>query len=347
MTMILLSDDRFHARSSNPYWNESGWFSCAIPERNVNAWIYIWHRPNMNLSAGGLDIWDDTGEHPYTNLFSETDEHQELPPGADMFDCHLRNGFTIESIELQKRYRIRFDTDDLNLDLQWEGLCEPIEMVPPPGQDVNPILREFLTLEKDTGLRQGHYEQPGRMTGKIVLAGEELDVDCFAIRDHTWAPRVFTRPPRGGYAWAIASRNSMFFAPGASMLPHDEDPIAGTTEIIPAGWYVEDGKLGRIVEGERRIPERGPDGRPLVETIEAVDEFGRTLSARGVCQNWFHWLRYSTLHIWGTLARWEFNGQQAWGEIHDYMTLRQNRRLMKALQEGGVQAPAMEAVAPS
>ena len=45
----LSQADRFCAQpSSDPYWNESSWFSFSIPERKFHGMIYYFFRPNMN-----------------------------------------------------------------------------------------------------------------------------------------------------------------------------------------------------------------------------------------------------------------------------------------------------------
>src|SRR4026208_818969 len=46
---IVPEDDSwaFHQRPTDPFWNESGLFGFMIPERRIDGYFYVWHRPNM------------------------------------------------------------------------------------------------------------------------------------------------------------------------------------------------------------------------------------------------------------------------------------------------------------
>jgi hypothetical protein len=77
--MTQPGDDSFHPRSSTPYWNESAWFGFMIPERRIDGWVYMWHRPNMGLSAGGAALWDPTFEDTYSCLLYHLDPNCSLP----------------------------------------------------------------------------------------------------------------------------------------------------------------------------------------------------------------------------------------------------------------------------
>jgi hypothetical protein len=87
------------------------------------------------------------------------------------------------------------------------------------------------------------------------------------------------------------------------------------------------GVLGELVSGERRILERGVDGRPLRVLIDATDEFGRKLLAEGRCRNWLKWPAYVDMFTWWSLAEWEFDGEKGWGEEAETLGFRLLRRL--------------------
>jgi hypothetical protein len=296
-----------------------------IPERKMSGFSYIYHRPNMNLSAGGAALWDPTGEEIYDCLYYEFDHHQHLREGANMFDCTLRNGLSFQPIELLKSYHMVFKgRKGYEFDLTWDSIMEPHELKPLDPGTVNPGV---------VGFGSGHYEQGGRMRGTVTLDGETLEVDSWSMRDHTWGPRTREGALRGAWPWAIASETSSFQLFAMSDLAPDENPIAGTTERVVGGWYTKDGVVGDLVSGVRRVVERGDDGRPLREVIDATDHLGRTLHAEGRCETCFKWTAFVEWFDWWSLCRWEFDGQEAWGEAHDYLTFRQVSRFLRSLRK--------------
>ena len=325
--MILPEDDRFHRGSPDPYWNESSWFSIHIPERKANGFVYFYHRPNMKLSAGGAALWDPSGEDTYNCLFYEWDEHQALPADAEMFDFALRDGtgLTVELKEPLTSYHFAFRGDGCQLDLTWEAIIAPVEMM---HGSVNPGLESWGT---------GHYEHWGRMTGVFELEGEVFDIACYSMHDRSWGPRNGGSPAtltrRGGFDFAAASESNFFTSMAVSPIPRNDDPIAGTAEPVVFGFYNRDGVLGRLVGGEHRVVERGYQGRPLRVVIEAEDDLGRSLHAVGEPQSFLKWHAYINVYSWQCLGRWEFDGQVGWGELDDYCTVRQNRRFQRSLQK--------------
>ena len=44
------------------------------------------------------------------------------------------------------------------------------------------------------GGSQGHFEQTGRVTGRIRLGDEQWDVDAYGVRDKSWGPRTWQAP---------------------------------------------------------------------------------------------------------------------------------------------------------
>ena len=326
-------DDKFHPRNDNPYWNESSFLTCVIPERMITLMFYVWHRPNMNLTSTEVAVWDPSAGNEYDCLWYEIDQHQHLEPGSDMYEFASRNGTIVETLELGKTFRLRYEQPGCSIDAMWDAIAEPVESLPVRGR-ANPIIDEWLVVDhRAGGLRTGHFQQAARMRGTITLDGETIEFDAPAHRDHTWGPRDLKNPvPRGGWAWAVDTDGHHFCAPAVSPLPSREDPVLDTIDVIDnGGWYVRDGKLGSIVSGERRVPERGADGRPLLEVIDAVDEHGRKLHAEGRPVSWFNWTGFRSYYDWFCTAQWEFDGVTAWGQIHDYVTYNQRRRLLTAI----------------
>jgi hypothetical protein len=318
---IHKEDESFHERNDSPYWNESAWFSFMVPERKLDGWVYMYHRPNMKLSAGGIGLWDPSGQEIYDCLYYNLDEHQALPDGADMHDFTLRNGLTARTVEPLKQYQFSFDGDGCQAELTWTALMEPHEL-----NRKSPGLAEWGTSHGR------HYDQAGLMTGHVVVEGEEILIDGPAIRDHTWGPRGEDRPaPKMGYDWAILSERASFQTFAPSRLGARENPELGVAYPVTAGWYTRDGKIGTVVSGERRVLERGPDGRPRKVAIDAKDDLGRNLNALGTCENLLNWPCYGWAFEYWCLTRWEFDGLTAYGEVNDHYPLQELRYFKRSL----------------
>lgn len=317
--MIKPADDYFHPRNDDPHWNESGWFGFNVPERKINGWLYMYHRPNMNYTLGGVAVWDPSGEQTWDCLFHDWHHTMALEPGANMFDFKAENSLTVECVRPLQQFRFGYDAEGCQLELEWNAFMEP------------PAHSGLASIAKDWG--GGHFEQGGRMKGRVILdslGGEELEINCWSNRDHSWGPRRITpQTPRGDFPWAIASENHAFHLTVRGELDPADDPVDGSVESILCGWYMRDGEVAAVNSGTRRCVERGADGRPIRVVLEATDSLGREFKAEGKCVNWLHWPGYPHYFQWWSLAEWQFDGVTAWGDISDWYPTHQSRRWLR------------------
>ena len=319
--MVLPEDDSFHPRSSDPWWNESAWFSFMAPERDLSGFAYMYHRPNMGYSVGAIGIWDPSGDQDHNCLFYDWCEPSPFAPAADMFDFTLHNGLSVQCLEPLRCFRIGYENTayyggaGCALELVYEGLLPPQDSGTPDGQ---------------TEWSIGHYEQAGRMRGQIELHGERIDIDCYSLRDHSWGPRKLVNNTRGHFPWAIVSAASGFAVWARADLNPDVDPVHGTTERVVGGWYLRDGEFGELLEGICRVAERDRQGRPMVVVTEATDHLGRTLNAEGEMRNHLHWRGYPWLSMWWSQAVWSLDGQTGFGEHQDFVPVQLRRKVARA-----------------
>jgi len=308
---IVPEDDswKFHRRPDDPFWNESGLFGFMIPERKIDGYFYVWHRPNMNVTSAGVAIWDERGCETHNCLYSEWFHFNPMSPDTDMFDFDLANGMKCRLLEPLKRYRLTYASDEFSLDLLWEGAYPP------------PNLHYDNTAEQGFDVYGGvHYEQLGHVTGTLVLHGEELEVDCHHFRDHSRGPRPgpLRNLPGGGFDHGWASEHTAFAV--TTVRPDPKAPVMSPSIDRPGyGHFIKDGVLGRVVGGERQVLERAPDGRPLRVALRLEDENGRELHATARVQNCLKW--YSLWHMQWCLAQWEIDGQPGWGECQDWFDI--------------------------
>lgn len=335
-TTIDPSDDSFHPRTDDPWWNESSFLTFRVPERNLMGMLYHYFRPNQNTFMGGPFIWDDTGADMSTCLFTGWDWHQPIPEGAEMFDHRLESTFECRTIKPFEEYRYLYDGLECKYDLVYRASREPYYQREVEGSkdEVRDGMADLMTDAKGD-VTTGHYEQYGVMNGTLEIYGERVELrDSVCLKDRSWGPRKVLIPmdkKRVGYASAMASPDHAFHVWAISDLPWDEDPMVDTTEGIVSGYYVKDGERGEVLSGTRRCLERGEDGRPVREVIEATDTLGRELYAEGESTGCvLRWPGcYGDYMVFIVLMKYTLgDATDVPGEVQDYHAFRTYRRFM-------------------
>jgi hypothetical protein len=319
-----LEDPLFGNWDRSGWFNESGWFNFNVPERNIDGLLYVHHRPNHTVTWAGMCVWDDTGHYFNDCLWADWGLHP-TPETDKVFDFSLKTGLTYEMVEPLKTYRFRNHPDGWNhsvpgefeAELEWNAFIGPQE-----GNKVA-IPDEWKQWFA------GHYEQFGRMTGYLQIKDERIEVDCYAARDRSFGPHDMNNVGRGDQAWGIANEELGFFAYAVSDVDPTTDPLFGTTEPLVGGWYLADGKVGTVVEGERTATDRHPDTRMISQVITARDDLGREFRAEGNCTNHLFFDGFAECWWWWGLMRWQINGVDAIGETIDNMTSRMWQRIMR------------------
>src|SRR5262245_15144391 len=296
------ADEIFHPAGEDPWWNESGWFGFAVPERDINGFVYYFHDVRTGISGGGPALWDPSGEQVYDCLFYDWRWHQPPTGPVDFRDFTLPNSLGHQVLEPMRRYRLSYSQLGLELDLEWTALMEPHE------------------LGHGSAAGPRHFDQPGRMHGTATLNGERLDVDCYSLRDRTWGPHRPGARRSGDYLWAIASSESHWHAITVAGKQSGSDAVIG-------GYLVRDGELGELVKGTRRVVER-KSGAPARVLLEADDDRGRTLDAEGEVRTALRWLGWPGRLTFWTLTDWRWDGIQGWGEDQEFFAREQVRSVI-------------------
>lgn len=323
---VSVEDDRLHPRSTDPWWNESSFTTFRIPERKLFGILYHYVRPNQNTVMAGPWFVDPSGDEMSTCLYNGFDWHMALPEGADMFDFSLENSYSIQTLVPQRSYRHTYRAPGCEFDLTFHADRAPVAMQS-AGESVNVGMRDFVQDVEQQAT--GHYEQTGVMEGTLVIEGERIEVtDAAVIKDRTWGPRrilIGQQKPRGSYTFARANKESAFQAFAMSALPWKDDPLVGAADPVAHGFYVKDGVTGHLTGGTRMVLERRPDGTPVREVIDAVDEHGRRLYAEGEVVSLLKWHSpYGGVMTYWCYENWSFDGfDAAPGELQDWMMGRQ------------------------
>jgi hypothetical protein len=288
------SDDNFHFDQMSDRWwiTETAWFAFCNPERKLGGWLYSMFRPNIGTVAGGAWVWDDSAQVPWEVPYSANYTALQMPRDQQLTDITLPTGVSIKMLEPLMRYKLGFeDAGKLTVDLEFNAVMPPR------------ALRKGDSSFKNLS----HFDQFGHVNGQIVLHGETILIDCYAIRDRSWGPRPEHRPGKSAYVTGIASPDDAFLA--VTKWNDETNPVA-------YGFMIRDGKTGDLVSG-RRIVERCPEhGWVTKITIEARDEFGRDLHAVGERLSGIIINRHSFIDSNGLIA-WTINGKRGHGEDQD------------------------------
>jgi hypothetical protein len=339
-SILIPEDDRFHDAGDDPTWNESAWWGFLIPELNLMAGVHLHHRPNMNLLAQKVLLWDGNdgrGEEVYDCIHNDTFQVQPEslagPVSPNNFSSAL--GVTVRAIEKWKRYAISYQQHGLVMDLEFEAIM-PVFSTPYAG-----LVREW-------GINS--YQQAGRMTGTIRLHGTEVTVDGPAHRDRSWGPRNFADGPeiflRHQWQWAVSLEGSglaVNLTTVADLLPREEVPDKRDTpfrtpkpefgpERVTNGLLYRDGIVSRVVEANYDVLERRSDGLPSEVAMRGTDELGREFSAHGVAKNYLKRCSPPGIFASCSLVEWAFeDGHHAWGQLAEVLPQDMGRRFFRTL----------------
>lgn len=307
------ADDDWHAHSPHWWETETAWFTFNVPERQLCGSLYVKARTVQETCDGGAWVWDDS---PADALYDNQPAGLPFPGlGGDLRSLSAPNGVAITMLEPLMRYRTTYsDPGKFEADLLHEGIMAPHS---------HPIGAWPYWNSR-------HFDQHMHTTGTIVLAGETIPVDCYAIRDRSWGPRpegptpsdkklergswTFNdRPARASLPYSVsymyAARDARHaWLVGTSPLVDDDGRLSDDLEP-GSGYLLRDGTYAPLIRGHREtVIDPGHKWVTNVH-IEAVDALGRTLVTDG-----------ELLSRWGSrpggcaLFRWTWDGGVGYGE---------------------------------
>lgn len=297
--------DRFSDNmSDHAHWNESVWFSFSIPEQRKHGFIHYYFRPNMGLLNGGPVLWDQTGTQVWNCLYYNWSHLQACPPGAEKFNMRAPNSLAVKVLEPAARYAIHYDNDDFVVDLEWSA--------------IGPIHQLKSKSAAQQAAHQYHMEQPGRMTGTISLDGKAHAVNCYSMRDTSFGTRIYDKSSAGGYFWGIAEHSAF----------HAIAKGTGPRQDVVGGFLWKDNLLGSLVAGTRNVEEYSRFG-PRRVVLDAVDEHGRKISAKGSIDEGLIFTGYTDRTVVWSLLEWDCDGVTHWGDNQEFCNSLRFRRIAR------------------
>ena len=302
-------DDGFHFDEMGDRWwmTETAWFSFCKPEIGLGGWVYTMVRPNIGTVSGGCWIWEPGAHQPWEVPYYSNLTVMPLDRSSDLRDVELRNGASIKMLKPLKKYQVGYkDGDLINLDLTFDAVMPPRPMAKNDGS--------FQKLS--------HFDQFCKVTGRLTLHGDDIAIDCYAIRDRSWGPRPEHRPGRSAYVSGISDPSRCFL-----VVTKWNDPDSA----ISNGFFTLDGVTANMISGQRRVV-RNDEGLVETITLEGKDDLGRLLHAEGRRLSGIIINRHSFIDSNG-LIEWSINGVRGHGEdqdmwpVHEWARFRGKGRL--------------------
>lgn len=349
-TPFLPEDDDFHqSPDNNPFWAETTWWSFNVPEHKLGGWLHAQFNTNRGTVTWRVYVWDPSGAQPDEVRYFRMEADVPMDdPAPDLRDITIPGGFSVRMLRPLRDYHIDF-TDpatDFAIHLEFEGVHDPRRYT--PGE---PPFMEHT-----------HLDQLGHVTGELVLAGDRIPIDCYSIRDRSWAPRGGPSPANttpagsmsakgsdetarirhpGGPRWREIERERgrgriqyIFGHAGADVgflaFARVADGDAAGWSPLNHGWLLKDGHFERLDKSASRMRNhRDPvTGWSAHMDVRLTDLSGRSMDAEG----------FTVSHICErsggstALMRWEFDGRIGWGEDQDIWHPRHFARMLDALQ---------------
>ena len=299
-------DDMFHPRTDDRWWTETWWNAWFVPERKIIGYFYPVFRHNIGVQFGGVVVYDGRGDLEWEVPVFDYDWHQEIPDGLDLRDAELANGMTIKCLEPARRYELGYKSRDLELHLEVEAVIKP------------------LVTNGTPPFNKGHIDQICRFTGEMVLEGETIPIDCYAMRDRSWGPRQDGRQPTVGYNYGTADPDNAFLAVSQCK---SVDVWNITTGLPRPRWGVVAGQLRPAFRSRATTKATRYRWRSRAPTSSAATSRPR---GRAVNNNVFK--TYPSMLCWNSLMEWHCDGWQGWGEDQDCWLPRRWREYRAALQ---------------
>ena len=192
-----MSDELMHPVGDHPAWSESYYFNFVDPDSKIGMFTRMGFRPGNGWADALHVIYLEGRRVAFT--YGRRDIEKDL----SRYDGDLAAGsLRLECIEPHQLWEIAYqgpaqDVADAEVLLtrskeRPEGWFTPAEL------DMA-VRFECLTPPHFAARGEhGHFEQSGRVSGSISLAGQRWEVNGYGVRDKSWGPRDWGAGSGGG-----------------------------------------------------------------------------------------------------------------------------------------------------
>jgi hypothetical protein len=174
-------DDLRHRAPEGGRMRDSLCWNLIVPEEELGmqAYTFVNHRGRAGYN---VCVWGGPSEPVVL-------QHLGQVGPEDDFDDWSLAGLSVRQPELRRTAVVAFDGEAVSLEYEFEALHEAFSYRQNPGG-----LPPWFA--------QNRFEQAGRVTGVLEVAGRRVEFDRIAHRDHSWGPRDWGMPQH--WKWLLA-----------------------------------------------------------------------------------------------------------------------------------------------
>lgn len=172
-TPEAVSLDLNHQPNDDPFWQESWYFNFSDPETGVWGLTRIGYRPSKGVADGLLlALIDGEPRVLYAPLSRPLTSSKVV---INPLELIRTNGLEYRCDEALVRWRLTARTPRLDFDVTF---------------DAENSAHVFPKMESGkASAASDHYEQSGKVTGKLRIGDTERSINGRGQRDHSWGPR--------------------------------------------------------------------------------------------------------------------------------------------------------------
>lgn len=285
---------------------ETQYLGFNIPEANIHGMNYMWYHPNLKVVTGGVMVWQGVKRMTMAaEMFDMRAYMSDAVLANDLHEYRLDNSYSVKMIEPLRRFRSSYNDEKRG----------------------NAFTLDYEAVMPAAMFGDGkHLEQGMRVTGSLTLKGKDYKVDCFNVRDRSWAKvRPEDKMPVPPVSWMTGwfGEDLMF---NCNLMDHagSNPQVSGTFEIPPdkalnGGWVWRDGLL-QVVAAARKTIRRDPDTfQPLEIALELTLADGRVMTLNGRMIASCPWAVWPNMLSYISLIRWEHEGRTGHGDCQDVL----------------------------
>ncbi len=309
------------AEDDNMHWAETNFFGFYNSKEKLTVGVYQIFRKQLNIVLSNVWVAKGFGRDPSECLFNDFRVHLPLPKDATLGDYTLANGLHVKATKPPMDYDIQYTSEDGEcvLDVQYEGLMPPYDIADP---EMDPITAkrtsDHLAQAQGFGTAyNGHLDQSGRYTGKMILRGKEYEFNEISTMDHSWGPRP--EFDSHNMSWGHVHAEPDFAIHTIFQIDPIKDPV--NYGELAHGYVMEGGKCYGLVEGKGRAIKREGYQQKEIE-VEVVDIRQKTYSYKGKALTSYPWLAWPSVCGYQSLNEVTLNdGRKAYGECQDFLSM--------------------------
>lgn len=307
--MITPKDVLFHPPTSDHFtWAETNYFGFYVAAENLYVCAYMQAKPNLGTVMSSVTVMDGFSNAPHEVLYFDNHVHLPLPKG-NLDDYKLENGLAIKCTRPVMDYALRFDGGrGVSFEVSYTGLMEPYDIHDPKMDPLAGVQQQGDTISAHA--YAGHWDQSGRVCGRLEVHGKRYDVDCVASMDHSWGLRP--EAALKNFSWL----NANFDDDSSIHCIWLVDPKRLDCYSAIAHGYVREGnRVYGINAGSGKLRRNGFLHQFF--DLEVEDVRGRRHAFTGTPMTANPWLPWPQMYISHAFVRWSRAGVTGWGEVQD------------------------------